>query len=84
MISFEYRTGVIRGGRDHKKHGDPYEWSCTLVVQDGTAEIIGLAGKRFSKDDHDAIIEWCKQAGYKRLFYDRVVDGVKQRFEFEL
>jgi len=41
----QWLTGVLRLGRSYRKHGDPYEFSCTVVRRGDEAELLGACGK---------------------------------------
>lgn len=40
----EWIVGIIRCGKDFHQHGDAYDFSATLVKQDGKIEIVGASG----------------------------------------
>jgi hypothetical protein len=40
----EWLTGVLRLGRDYRRHGDPYEFSCTVLRRGDEVELLGASG----------------------------------------
>lgn len=69
----EWLTGVIRGGRDFKEHGDPYEFACTFIARGDTAEVIGLSGNLLPTPiaAYRAIRTALEAHGIKNAFWDR-------------
>ena len=45
MVEVEWVVGIIRGGPSFVRHGDPFEFSCTMVRSGSTCELKGFSGK---------------------------------------
>jgi hypothetical protein len=41
----QWLTGVLKLGRGYRRHGDPYEFSCTVVRRGDEAELLGACGR---------------------------------------
>jgi len=85
MITVEVRDCKIRGGPKHAKYGDPYTWFCNVIISDNCAEIIGLNGDKFTREDYVSIVKYCRDQGLKKLWYDRRrEDGSTKRVDIIL
>ena len=56
----EWTVGVLRGGKNYKKWGDPFDYACTVLVVDSVAHFIGFDKEtdilvKIPKEDRDQI-----------------------------
>ena len=73
--SVEWVVGIIRGGPDFHEHGDPFEFSCTVVRSGDTCEIRGFSGK-MSVSASRAIKAALNADGIKTAFWERQKSGL--------
>lgn len=66
----EWIVGTLRAGPEYKTFGDPYTFSCTIVVRNNTVELIGASGT-FSKEVYQAIHECLAGMGFDAAIWDR-------------
>lgn len=66
----EWVVGVLRGGSEFEKHGDKYEFSCSLIRRGDTVEIIGASGK-LTIAAYRAIRDELERQGIKKAIWDR-------------
>lgn len=69
-VSIEWVIGVVRAGRNFSSFGDPYDFSCTVILRGETAELIGASG-RFDMRFRQPLIELLKERGVKRVSWER-------------
>ena len=50
----EWTTGIIRAGPEFEKHGDPFNFVCTIIMQGDSAYLCGASGE-FTKETFRAI-----------------------------
>ena len=68
-ISIEWVTGIIRGGKDHHKFGDPYEFSCTILKDRDTVYLKGAVGHLYTHFRSELREEFVKE-GIKKVLWE--------------
>lgn len=58
----QWLVGVIRFGPNYTKYGDPYDGHATLHNY-GDYHVIGPISGKFTRADHDAILDVCRSVG---------------------
>ena len=67
----EFTSGVLRGGKDYKKIGDPYEYSASVLILSGKKLVVqGMAGK-ITPDIRNDIRNLLKTLGLKEIVWER-------------
>lgn len=66
----EWILGVIRAGKNFKKHGDPYEFVCTVMRENDRAFLLA-AGGTFTKETYKAIEQLLRQMGITVIRWDK-------------
>lgn len=69
-VSVEWIAGVLRAGREHEKHGDPYTFSCTVIVRGTHAELVGASGE-FTPEIYREIFDRLVSLGMESASWDR-------------
>jgi hypothetical protein len=76
-MTFDTVTAIIRMGPEHKKLGDPFDFSCTVVKAGDTAFIYSGVGE-LNKDRMREIGRELKRQGFKFVEWVRIKDhGLK-------
>lgn len=71
MISIDPQFWIIRGGKDHFKHGDPFSFSVTAVkISNDVVEFRGLNGKVSLSDAKDIKFLF-ETMGFKKGIWER-------------
>lgn len=70
-MNVQWVVGVIRGGPDFYKFGDPYTFACAVVVADSEALLQGAVGK-LGLAECRAIGEELFKAGIKFVRWERI------------
>jgi len=63
--------GVIRGGAEFEKFGDPYSFSASIVIQGKEAFIVGASGV-FTRQLFYDIKFQLKNMGIEKIHWDRL------------
>lgn len=69
----QWVVGVIRGGPQFDKFGDPYTFACAVVVTDGEALMQGAVGK-LGLAEARAIGKAIFESGVRFVRWDRIRD----------
>lgn len=83
--SAEIFAGVVRGGPDHHRHGDPYEWFAHFRSHPdlfGVA-VVGPAGHEAVKA-HEEVFTCLRALGFSRVRWWRMKGGKPVLREYEL
>lgn len=71
----EWVVGIIRGGPEFHEHGDPFEFSCTVIRSGDVCEIRGFSGK-MSVSASRAIRAALNAEGIKTAYWERLKSGL--------
>ena len=71
----EWIVGIIRGGESFVRHGDPFEFSCTVIRTGDSCEIRGFSGE-MSIAAARSIRASLKAAGIKTAHWERLKSGL--------
>lgn len=78
MPAIEIKTVIIRGGKDFKKFGDPYEYCLSAFIDGDCAMIYGLVGKFSFKDYTQVKAEFAKIGVFKAKWERHRVGTIKE------
>ena len=70
MTEIQWLMGVLRLGRGFRKHGDPYEFSCTVIRRGDEVELVGASGTLTPSLVRD-LKDTLRMQGVKRMHFER-------------
>lgn len=77
MIHIEPKLLVVRGGKDFKEYGDPYDFCLSIFVDGDSARIFALHGKFNFKDFAD-IKKQLLSMGITKAHWERIKNKLKK------
>jgi len=81
------KVGILRFGDKHFKYGDPYEFSCTVKVENNTAHFYGGVADsdivNFLKY-RNKVIDILINHGVKEMIWERIRKNKKKVYQVDL
>jgi hypothetical protein len=66
----EWVVGIIRSGPKFEKHGDPYNFVCTLMKENEKGFLMAASGT-FTKETYKAVAELVKSLGLEEVRWEK-------------